>query len=864
MSRLGKGRPFHTIAVPHKDVLEGNLTLDVFAADLWEVYKGRAPADYRDPQAFFNRTYLTEGLKELLNVVQKRLSGAVGDPVIQLHTPFGGGKTHALIALYHKAKDWNAKTVVIVGTAMQPGETIWGEIEKQLTGSINKFASLVTPGKEAFRRLLENNQPLLILIDELLEYVTKVAGTKVEQSTLASQTIAFMQELLEIPGTLQKTCVIVTLPSSIMERYDENAERAFQQLQKAAGRVEKVYAPVQDSEITKIIRQRLFSSINEGLARQNVSEFLEYADNEGILPSGVEYTDYRDMFVDSYPFLPEVIDVLYKRWGSLPSFQRTRGVLRLLALVIHSLKGSYKPYISLADFDLENNDIRRELVKHAGPEFDSVIASDITGANSGSSIVDHEMGKAYQGLKLSTRSATTIFMYSFSGGQDKGTYLSEIKRAATTVGIPSSTVAEAVDRLKKQLFFLQSQNEKYFFSNKPNLNRILLTKMENVKDAQITELHHTLVEQQITSSKLKVILWPKESKDIAENDELKLIILNQSLKGPALQAKMKDFITTKGETPRIYRNTLFFLTTLESELDQFTQMIRRKIAYDLIMKDTALNLSSDDRKNIQETAKKEEDLLKSKVKMAYRLVYVPAKGDTFKEITLGIPTYGDKKSVDESVYEQLRIDGEISEKISSVVLASKYLTERTTAKTKQIYESLLRTPGEERPNNKEAVAFGIREGVKQTLFGLGTVIGEEIKCQFYPGDYMPEVTFEESEVIIAPEICAKIKQKSEKPQEQTIETSSYTPSEITLSAYPTGTTPSTDGIPEVQITINVPRGQVSQIMGLMNFLQQKYQTLNLQIKASDGVMSDGELADHIKETLKQLGINPETSVKIKK
>ena len=126
-----------------------------------------------------------------------------------------------------------------------------------------------------------------------------------------------------------------------------------------------------------------------------MSAFLTYAENEGILPAGVEFTDYRDQFIDSYPFMPEVVDVLYKRWGSLTTFQRTRGVLRLLALVIHSLKSSYKPYISLADFDLDNSEIRRELVKHIGNEYDSVIASDITSPNSGSKIVDKKRDNTF-------------------------------------------------------------------------------------------------------------------------------------------------------------------------------------------------------------------------------------------------------------------------------------------------------------------------------------------------------------------------------------------------------------------------------------------------------------------------------------
>lgn len=866
MKHIGSIKSFHTIAVPHKDVLDGNLRMDVFAADLWEVHKGRAPADYRDPAAFFNRTYLTKGLQDLLSVVEKRVTGKGGDPVIQLQTPFGGGKTHALIALYHKAEEWKAKRVVIVGTALLRGETIWGEIERQLTGSITKFDGMVSPGKEAFRQLLDTNQPLLILIDELLQFVTKAAGIKVEESTLAAQTIAFMQELAEIPGTLEKTCLIVTLPSSIMEHYDENAERAFLKLQKVSGRVEKVYTPVQDEEITKVIKRRLFSSINQVEVKNSVSAFLRYAENEGILPAGIEFTEYRDQFIDSYPFLPEVVDILYKRWGSLTTFQRTRGVLRLLALVIHSLKSSYKPYISLADFDLENNEIRRELVKHAGNEYDSVIASDITSPTSGSKMVDNELGKAYQGLKLSTRASTTIFLYSFSGAQDRGTYLTEIKRLATTIDNPSSAVAEAVDRLRKKLFFLQSQNDKYYFSNKPNLNRILLTKIENVKDQQIVELQHALITQQISGKKLKTILYPKESRDILDNEDLKLVVFNQSIKTDSLPGKMKEFIENKGETPRVYRNTLLFLTALDSERENFNQITRRRLAYEMILKDEALNLSSEDRKNITDTVRKEDEALKGQVKMFYRLVYVPAKGETFKAINLGIPTYGDKKSLDETVYEQLRVDGEISEKISSMVLASKYLTDKKFAKTKQIYESLLRTPGEERPTSKDSVIYGIREGVKQALFGLGLIIGDEIKCNYFPGEITQDVTFEENEAIISQQECTAIKNQTCLPQEPIIPQKPIFGTNI-----PTTLSPSIQSVPikpqensEVQIAIEVPRGQVSQIMGLMNFLQQKYQKLTLEIRATDGTMTDSELTDHIKETLKQLGINPESAVATKK
>ena len=500
-------KPFHTIAIPHKDILEGRLTMDVFAADLFEVSQKRGTDEYKDAETFFRKTYLTQGLNNLLNIVEKRLSGKGGDPVIQIKTPFGGGKTHALIAMYHKAKEWGAKPVVLSGTAMSKEETLWGVIEKQLTGKNEKLTGNVSPGKEAIRKLLSERQPVLILMDEVLEYVTKAAGVKVVESTLAAQTIAFMQELTETAGILDRVCLAVTLPSSNTEHYDESAERLYLQLQKVAGRVEKIYTPVQENEIAKVVRRRLFSDIKESEAKKIISGFVEYAEKEGILPAGMQPSEYRERFIDSYPFMPEVLDVLYHRWGSFPNFQRTRGVLRILSLVIDSLKNKARPYISLADFDLSNQEIRQEILKHIGAEFNSVLAQDITDADAGAKRIDMSFGDAYKGLHLGSRTATTIFLYSFSGGMERGATLGDIKRCATTTENPSSAVAESVEQLKGKLFYLQGIGDKYFFSNQPNINRILLTKMENIKGGEIADMEFDLLKHSIKGGKFKIFIW---------------------------------------------------------------------------------------------------------------------------------------------------------------------------------------------------------------------------------------------------------------------------------------------------------------------------------------------------------------------
>nr|HID14580.1 ATP-binding protein [Anaerolineae bacterium] len=681
---------FHTIAVPHEDILAGRLTMDVFAADLWEVYQGRAPDEYRDPVRFFQKTYQTEGLTHLLDVVEKRLRGEGGDPVIQVQTPFGGGKTHALIAMYHKAAEWDANRVVIVGTPLAPTETIWGLMAEQLTGSRDGFGDATAPGREALRNLLAAHQPLLILMDEVLEYATKAAGVTVGVSNLASQTLAFLQELTEAASTLERVCLVIALPSSILEHYDESAGKLFRQLQKVAGRVEKIYTPVQEHEITQVIRRRLFSSIAEKPMRAVVGEFLDYAVAESLVPAGVEPSEYRHRFEASYPFLPEVVDILYQRWGSFASFQRTRGVLRLLSLVVHALKDRAIPYISLADFDLTNQEMRRELLKHIGPEYDSVIAADITGEEAGARKVDGELGPSYRGLRLGTRVATSIFMYSFSGGVERGATLSEVKRSGTTTGNPASVVAEAVELMRGRLFYLQQQSGKVFFTNQPNLNRILLTRMENIDPQELIAQEKSLLKDRVDGRRLKIFLWPDSDADIPDTPDLKLILLRERD-----DRLMQTILKQKGAAPRVHCNTVFFLVALEGERPALEMLMRKRLAYEMIEGDKTLNLNPDQRKEVKDGLKKAQGDLAEAVRRTYRQLFIPAR-DGLKELDLGIPTYGEERPLDEEVYEKLHLEGEILEHVVPLVIKERYLREQEYVLTEQLAQAGLRTPGETR------------------------------------------------------------------------------------------------------------------------------------------------------------------------
>ena len=179
--------------------------------------------------------------------------------------------------MYHKANEWNAQKVVLVGTPMGASDTLWGMLEEQLTGTVARFGALTSPGRDALYQLLSENQPVLILMDEVLEYMTKAAGVPVADSTLASQTLAFMQELTETAATLERVALVISLPSGTMEHYDQGAEQLFRQLGHVVGRVEKIDTPVAEREITQVIRRRLFSQIDENRASEAIREFMDYA-----------------------------------------------------------------------------------------------------------------------------------------------------------------------------------------------------------------------------------------------------------------------------------------------------------------------------------------------------------------------------------------------------------------------------------------------------------------------------------------------------------------------------------------------------------------------------------------------------------
>lgn len=843
------GVAFHQIAVPHRDILMGNFSSEVYAASLWDVYKGRGPDVYANAKMFFDKTYITDNLRRILDSVRDRLVGQGGGHFRTLSTPFGGGKTHTMIALYHKCEEWGAKPVVMVGTAMNPKrQTLWGTIEEQLTGNIDRLDGQEAPGSEALRSVLAmQDRPILILIDELLQYITKADAVGIGNTNLAKLSIEFIQELSEAVTNLDNVCIVVTLPSSANEQLDD--ERFAQldaQLQKVAGRTRDSLIPVSNDDIPRIIRRRLFSTSDAEIrqsAESIVGDFVDYCEGEGLIPEGRQPSEYKEKFLDSYPFLPQVIKVLYEQWGSISTFQRTRGVLRLLSLVVASLSTSDRQFITLGDFDLGNDMIKHELVEYLDPQFNSVIAKDVIGSGSGATMVNQMVPDKYKGKKFGTRTAAAIFMHSHSGGAEiNGATESELKRAVCERGIPAAQISEVLTRFKDHLFYLNVSNGRYMFTKETNILKLKVDIMDNLKGRELAEAEKALIKQKIGKAKgLKSILWPTGSRDVDDTPSLKLVIMKED--DHDLISEIHDKC---GDSDRIRRNNIFFLVPSSGEKISFMESLKSKVAWDKIAKDPVIKPDATKKATIKMELEKVNDHLVMFVSDYYSTLYVPEKGGLEPRRLRASPVTD--SGLDQIAYDHLIETEAVNQNIGVLTLKTKYLGAGEVIETSNVLNTMLSVQGEIRPTNADVLKKVITKGVVDGEFGLGHMVDGKLAVKHFKDDASP--CFESGEVIVPPDMCVEVKEQvCDKCGYKTVSEENFA-SHMTSHAEsvvdPVGT------VTHLDFWFDVPEGQVNNTSKILLRIASSFKDLRLDIRASDGNMTKHDI-DMIKEALSQMG-----------
>ena len=444
-------KPWREIAVPHEDVLKGTFQQAEFAADLSRVHEGTATAEYQNPTLFFQRTFITEGMRLLLDSVVKRLSGKGGDPVIQLQTAFGGGKTHTMLAVYHLAKGEalasdlpgvpaildaagvtelpRAQVAVLDGIKSSPNQpvvrdgqtirTLWGDLAWQL-GKAEGYAlvadadaSGTSPGKAVLETLLSRFAPCVILIDELVAYVRQFEEGKTLTGGSFDSNLSFVQALTEALKAVPTAVLLASLPESDKEAGSQRGVKALATLAHYFGRIQALWKPVGTEEAFEIVRRRLFTSINDKLAAETVCRTFAdyYTANSEDFPRETQESRYFERLMHAYPIHPEVFDRLYEDWSSLDNFQRTRGVLKLMAKVIHRLwKDNDKdPLIMPGSFPLHDVDTRNELIYYLPQGWDPVVERDVDGERAETTDIetrDTRLGS----VQACRRSARAIFL----------------------------------------------------------------------------------------------------------------------------------------------------------------------------------------------------------------------------------------------------------------------------------------------------------------------------------------------------------------------------------------------------------------------------------------------------------------------
>lgn len=841
--------------------------MSVYAANLYDVYKNRGPEEYRDADTFFRKTHMTANLERILDDIRQNLHDNIGESFLHVETPFGGGKTHSLIAMYHKAKEWKAKVVVLVGTDMDASDendTMWGMIEQQLDGTRTTLKGSIAPSRKRIRQVLERqSQPVLILIDELLEYMVKADGINTGKNTLADQTIAFIQELVEAAATTPSVCIVASFPASHLEMADdERANEILGKINHVAGRVERKITPMEPRDIPSIIRARLFVSSDSEIragAEHVITEYVDRAESEDILPRGITVSQYRELFRRSFPFTPNTIDTLYERWGSYPSFQRTRGVLRLLAMVVHTMKTSERPYITLANFDLNNDTIRRELIKHIGNEYDSVMSKDITGEGSGASKIDAEMKGSVAGLCLGTKAAICTFMMSFSGGEVGGATPNQIKMELMSLGLVSSSVVDTVlNMFRTNMFHSMEREGRYLFTNQQNLNRLKHNRMDSINDDTLRDHEYSMLRDRIAKSaaKLSVILWPRSPKDVPETRSVSLCIMDTD------DTKQCRAITAKaGSSPRIYRNAILYLCPDKSTQPTLRSILRGMLALESIAGDKHVKLQKEQHKELYRELNAAKERANTVLRQCYRNVYVPVgNDDKFESIPLTMWASGDARPLNATVYDMLR-GKEIHETLGPARLKHDYLTRHEFAKTAILYETMLSSPGSLRPISQDVIKRGIIQGVAEKMFGIGHLVEKDIIHDRYDDTSGIKVTFSENEIIIRDLPPATDPDQGESSGDMKPHSDDTTPTDGGHEKDESTTGDARhDSKNDIDAQIRLSRGRVSEIINVLISLNSKVDTIDITIRTNGGSVSDADV-DTIQEACQQM--DPKSRVTVR-
>jgi hypothetical protein len=542
------------------------------------------------------------GKKALKSEFTKELLAYTGEPAFN----------SANIAVFTNTTNDPVQGRIVEGLKIQ---TLWGELAFQLGGKsayeiIRANDEQKIAPKGLFKKVLEQCKPALILIDELADYCVSASAVKVEASNLSDQTVSFIQELTEAVSGTDQCVLIATLPASAQELASSPiSSQILTALENRITRIGANMKPVEDDEIFEVVRRRLFEDLGDAAEIEKVisAYSIMYQSLLSEIPSYALKSDYKEKLRKSYPFHPELIDMFRLRWASNPFFQRTRGVLRLLAAIVSdlwkrqtSLVGS-QYLIHTSDVVLANVEaLTSQITILNGASWDAVISADISGTSSNAFKIDNDV-KGLGNNAITQGVAATILLGTFgSKGQNKGVGIDEIKLCMVKPeGFNHNDINGALDRMEGNahyLYYSSTGQKRFWFDTTPNVNILINQAKGDVKNPDVVaEILKRISEKTRLIQLFNVLVSPSE--DIPEQMRPTLIILSPKYLATSTEVNgntkpvIEKLATKKGNSERIYRNTMLFLVCSEIGIGKLQEDVRNFLACQKISSDYSSQLN---------------------------------------------------------------------------------------------------------------------------------------------------------------------------------------------------------------------------------------------------------------------------------
>ena len=804
--------PWREIVTPHPDIATGRYHQAEFAANLGEVIAGNADKEYQDPTEFFARTYLTAGMRRLLATSVKQITGKDGEPIVQLKTAFGGGKTHSMLALYHlllgnasvdemegaekilNTAEVNelptARFAVIVGTALNPSRTekvngittrtLWGNIAAQLGGqdgyAIVQAADKksVAPGANDLTTLFNQFGPAIILIDELVAYTRNIYGVNGLPAGSFDANLTFVQSLTEAVKNAERSQLVASIPESDIEIGGEAGQAALDRIQHTIGRLEGIWRPVDADEGFEIVRRRLFSPVRDQTAHDAVCRTFTqlYDENPSDFPVECRDTPYLDRLRRAYPIHPELFDRLYEDWSPLDSFQKTRGVLRFMAAVIHHLwiNEDRSPLILPGSIPLDSPRVREELLRYLPESWNAVVDRDVDGDRSQPRAID-EGNTRFGEISAARRVARTIFMGSAPHGSGQAVRGLEEMRIRLGVAQPDEHVSvfnDATKRLTDRLTHLYTRAQRYWYDTHPNLRRTMEDRAAKLEPEVVeTEIVRRLRQQTQRRGDFRAVHPCPASADVPDEQTARLVILPPTT-GHQARSQNSEALTTaseilakRGDIPRTYSNMLIFIAPDTGGWESLERETRRYLAWDSIVQEVeALNLDANQRREASRGKAQSNETVGTRLNDAYSWLLVPTQEGTDPIVWEEIRIPGSDDTPVTKAAAKVQNDQQLITKWSPVLLEMELNNwlwkDKPHIGLKRVWEYLATYLYLSRLRDSDVLLNTVREGIKTQAFGYANSVddtGQYNGLQF--GSTGGSIYLDDESVLVKPDVAAK-------------------------------------------------------------------------------------------------------------